>query len=363
MAAKIAVRHDETARGGGRRHRRRRGAHPRGRADRPVIYLEPDIYRRTDERRCRAAGTTIRPAYCRGAPARSSQGAGPAAHPARPEAELWIGAHPDALSTVDWSPLDSSSRPLPRDLGEPAVQRFGPRLPYLLKLLAARAAVLQAHPDAGAGRRRVRRRGRGRHRPPGLRRAQLRPTGASTSPSRLVALRLRGAVRVPAARRGGRRSSRCSYASWSVRGSGRTDCAARCRGSRSRRALVAELLAAGLARYPAWRWRGVPARRLGRAGAAARRVWMPRGNLHAYLAGAGVEIMAASDNVLRGGLTPKHVDVPELLRVLRFEVPSPIPVIVPRSRSPTGWSPGRCRCPTSALSACRLEPARRSRSR
>ena len=38
---------------------------------------------------------------------------------------------------------------------------------------------------------------------------------------------------------------------------------------------------------------------------------MPAGNLHAYLRGAGVEIMAASDNVLRGGLTPKHVDVAE----------------------------------------------------
>jgi len=49
-------------------------------------------------------------------------------------------------------------------------------------------------------------------------------------------------------------------------------------------------------------------------------VWMPAGNLHSYLRGAGVEIMAASDNVLRGGLTPKRVDVAELLRVLRFEV-------------------------------------------
>ncbi len=49
-------------------------------------------------------------------------------------------------------------------------------------------------------------------------------------------------------------------------------------------------------------------------------IWMPAGNLHAYLNGAGVEIMAASDNVLRGGLTPKRVDVGELLRVLRFEV-------------------------------------------
>jgi mannose-6-phosphate isomerase len=49
-------------------------------------------------------------------------------------------------------------------------------------------------------------------------------------------------------------------------------------------------------------------------------IWMPAGNLHAYLNGAGIELMAASDNVLRGGLTPKRVDVPELLNVLRYEV-------------------------------------------
>ena len=48
-------------------------------------------------------------------------------------------------------------------------------------------------------------------------------------------------------------------------------------------------------------------------------VHLPAGNLHAYLDGAGIEIMAASDNVLRGGLTPKHIDVDELLSVLRFE--------------------------------------------
>lgn len=47
-------------------------------------------------------------------------------------------------------------------------------------------------------------------------------------------------------------------------------------------------------------------------------VYLPAGNLHMYLSGAGVEIMANSDNVLRGGLTPKHVDVPELLRILDF---------------------------------------------
>jgi mannose-6-phosphate isomerase len=43
------------------------------------------------------------------------------------------------------------------------------------------------------------------------------------------------------------------------------------------------------------------------------------GVLHAYLEGTNVEIMANSDNVLRGGLTPKHVDVPELLSILKFE--------------------------------------------
>ena len=47
-------------------------------------------------------------------------------------------------------------------------------------------------------------------------------------------------------------------------------------------------------------------------------LYLPAGNLHAYLRGIGVEVMANSDNVLRGGLTPKHVDVPELLRVLDF---------------------------------------------
>lgn len=40
---------------------------------------------------------------------------------------------------------------------------------------------------------------------------------------------------------------------------------------------------------------------------------------HAYLEGQNIELMANSDNVLRGGLTPKHVDVPELLKHIVFE--------------------------------------------
>jgi mannose-6-phosphate isomerase len=67
-------------------------------------------------------------------------------------------------------------------------------------------------------------------------------------------------------------------------------------------------------------------------------IWMPAGNLHAYLQGTGVEIMAASDNVLRGGLTPKRVDVDELLRVLRFEVLSdPILPATPVAPGVTTW--------------------------
>ncbi|TDD49573.1 mannose-6-phosphate isomerase, class I [Kribbella antibiotica] len=48
-------------------------------------------------------------------------------------------------------------------------------------------------------------------------------------------------------------------------------------------------------------------------------VYLPAGNVHAYLHGLGFEVMANSDNVLRGGLTSKYVDVPELVSVVDFE--------------------------------------------
>ncbi|MFM7029657.1 MAG: mannose-6-phosphate isomerase, class I [Micrococcales bacterium] len=47
---------------------------------------------------------------------------------------------------------------------------------------------------------------------------------------------------------------------------------------------------------------------------------LPAGNVHAYISGLGVELMAASDNVLRGGLTPKRINVPELLKVVDFSL-------------------------------------------
>ncbi|MGE5696427.1 MAG: mannose-6-phosphate isomerase, class I [Candidatus Sericytochromatia bacterium] len=59
-------------------------------------------------------------------------------------------------------------------------------------------------------------------------------------------------------------------------------------------------------------------------------IFLPAGNLHTYLQGVALEVMANSDNVLRGGLTPKHVDVPELLRILDFH-----PVAAASMRSET----------------------------
>lgn len=52
-------------------------------------------------------------------------------------------------------------------------------------------------------------------------------------------------------------------------------------------------------------------------------VFVPAGMPHAYLSGLGVEVMLASDNVLRGGLTPKHIDIEELTNVLVFEATDP----------------------------------------
>lgn len=61
-------------------------------------------------------------------------------------------------------------------------------------------------------------------------------------------------------------------------------------------------------------------------------LYLPTGNIHSYQEGLAIEVMAASDNVLRGGLTPKHVDVPELMNVLDAR-PLPPPTIAARTLS------------------------------
>jgi mannose-6-phosphate isomerase len=64
-------------------------------------------------------------------------------------------------------------------------------------------------------------------------------------------------------------------------------------------------------------------------------VYLPAGVLHAYLLGTGIELMANSDNVLRGGLTSKHIDVAELTATLKFE--PFLPVIIAASETGSGW--------------------------
>lgn len=62
-------------------------------------------------------------------------------------------------------------------------------------------------------------------------------------------------------------------------------------------------------------------------------LYLPAGNIHAYLDGVGLELMTASDNVLRGGLTTKHIDVSELLAVLDAR-PLPVPRLAPHHPAP-----------------------------
>lgn len=254
-----------------------------------------------------------------------------------PEAELWIGAHPDSPSTIDSQPLDKLIEAAPRQyLGERAVQRFGSRLPYLMKLLAARQPLsVQAHPDSAqayAGFTAEEAAGVGKGSPE---RSYHDPFH---KPELLVALEDFDALcgfRPPAE----------AAAALAALGIPELEpvvtmlLAGDLRGSLGtllmaeeklvERVAAHDPLAARLARF----YPGDPGvvvalllnHRTLRAGEA---VWMPARTLHAYLEGAGIEIMAASDNVLRGGLTRKHVDVPELLRVLNFE-PAPVPVISP----------------------------------
>jgi len=73
------------------------------------------------------------------------------------------------------------------------------------------------------------------------------------------------------------------------------------------------------------------------------------GNLHAYLSGAGIELMGASDNIVRGGLTAKPVDVDELLRVLD---PTPLAEPTMAGAATTGVYP----LPEARCTLRRLDP-------
>ncbi len=257
---------------------------------------------------------------------------------AGPEAELWIGAHPDNPSTVDGEPLDKLIAGAPADyLGAQSVQLFGPRLPYLLKILAAeRPLSVQAHPDAQQAAQ-----GYAAEEASGA--VERSYVDSYHKPELLVALGdfealcgFRDPVESAQALRG-------LGIDRQVDGLAAGDLGGFLRGLWElpdpaevvRRAAERDPLAARLARFYPGDIGVVVALLLNYVRlSAGEAVWMPARTLHCYVAGAGVEVMAASDNVLRGGLTSKRVDVPELMRVLRFEASLP-PVL-----EPVGVAPG-----------------------
>jgi mannose-6-phosphate isomerase len=246
----------------------------------------------------------------------------------QPEAELWVGAHPSAPAILaDGRRLDVAIADDPvAALGERSVERFGPHLPYLLKVLAADQPLsLQAHPDKATAQAAF----AAHHpsyvdanhkpellvaltefdalcgfRPPAesadyLASLNIRPLEKIID--RLRAGDIRGAVEVLYGWSAGECEELVARIAEAERRAGGGVAATLAQHYPSDVGVVVALLLNCVTLEP------------GEA------IWMPAGNLHAYLRGAGVEIMAASDNVLRGGLTPKHVDVAELLRILVFE--------------------------------------------
>jgi mannose-6-phosphate isomerase len=299
---------------------------------------------------------------------------------------MWIGAHPSAPSRIDDANgpalSDLIAAEPARTLGAQTRTRFGDRLPFLMKLLAAREPLsLQVHPGAErAGRRFAEQVAAGI---PLHARERTYPD-PSHKPELLYALtRFEGMA--------GFRDARKSAAilrglrlPWLDQVADRLD------GGDASRALrdvvttwlslpaddvggkLADVRAAALAaetrahsaprmRRPAVLDPGDVARESIRVYSATvplidrypsdsgvlvtlllnhlvlapgESLFIDAGVVHAYTSGFGVEVMAASDNVLRAGLTPKHVDIPELLEVADFRPISP-PCWTP-SPSPNG---------------------------
>jgi mannose-6-phosphate isomerase len=265
----------------------------------------------------------------------------------RPYAELWVGAHPDEPSVLsDGRPLDEAIEQHPDALLSAAVcERFGPRLPFLMKVLAAEQPLsLQAHPTTEQARA-----GFAAEEAAGVPHDDVTRTFKDPfhKPELLLALttfealcgfrpveeslhclaKLQVPVLKPtiaALARGGLRAAIPQLLALSGK----------------RRTELVEAVAEAAGRFVAahdpefintYRWAATLAQTYpGDPGvvislmcnhlklAPGEAVFLPAGNLHAYLSGAGIEVMASSDNVLRGGLTHKHVDLAALIEVLDF---------------------------------------------
>lgn len=271
---------------------------------------------------------------------------------AHPEAELWLGAHPGDPAHLDGenrSLLDVIESDPDGQLGTTTRERFGDTLPFLAKVLAADEPLsLQAHPSAQQALE-----GFARENRMGI--PVSGPTrnyrDASHKPELIVAL---GAFEALAGFRPVEQSIallralpvegldpfvnlltgqpdadglRALFTTWITLPQADLDelvpavldgAVTYLRSGATEFAPEARTALELGERYPADA--GVlAAMLLNRLSLApGEGIYLPAGNLHAYLHGVGFEVMANSDNVLRGGLTPKHVDVPELLRVLDF---------------------------------------------
>jgi len=302
----------------------------------------------------------------------------------RPCAELWIGAHPKAPAQVrldgDRVPLDAwiAADPV-AVLGERVAARFERELPFLFKVLSVASPLsIQAHPSseqARAGFERENRAGiavddprrnyRDPHPKPEL-------VCALTRFEALNRFREPEAIRLGLAALGARDLAPL-LADWARAPEGAglpgffealmaLDPTARERvaerASDWARGAVSEL--------PSARWVARIAQdHPGDIGVLAplllnvvelepgEAMFLPAGELHCYLSGVAIEIMANSDNVLRGGLTPKHVDVPELLRTLAFRS-GPIETLHREAIAPAGF---RYPTPAEEFELAVLEPA------
>lgn len=303
--------------------------------------------------------------------------------PGVPRAELWAGAHPGGPSVAH---LDDDVRVRLDELvagaseavlGPACVRRFGPHLPYLLKVLDVRAMLsIQAHPNleqAAAGFARENAAGvplsaphrnyrDANHKPE----AQVALTDfwllygfrPAADIERLVGERRELDVLRPAFAGRASEHERLRMLYLLLMGLPQADVDAAVEAMVGRASALAtdgrlepsshEYWAARAAREFALPGghhdRGIlmiPLLNLVQL-APGQATFIGPGVLHAYLSGVAVEIMASSDNVLRGGLTPKHVDVRELQNVLTFA--SDRPRIVdgtptsPLEREYRGWA-------------------------
>jgi mannose-6-phosphate isomerase len=301
-----------------------------------------------------------------------------------PQAELWLGAHPSAPSQVgDQSLAELVAQDPEVVLGSASVEAFGPRLPFLLKVLAAAKPLsLQAHPS-----RQQAEAGYARELGAGVAEDASNRLYKDDWPKPEVMCALTDTETLCGFREPGE-----TYALFAQLGVARAlalvtelneagmDAAERLETVFARllrlgdgevevidQVVAAAQHATGAGAFDQFL---VTARDLGRSfpgdpGVLAAlllnrvslkqndAIFLPEGNLHAYLQGAGVEIMANSDNVMRGGLTPKHVDVEELLSLLDFR-PGFAGLITSVELSPGLW---RYPTPAPEFALWRVEPA------